>query len=293
MSVIDEHPESAGDAQVLARKPRQCVLFLTDSDSPRILRHFDRLTAESPFPTFLCFPGTIDLQRDGVVLDYKSASTRFRFRGATHDLDQPRPFVPGTLDLLWLEAIKEILHRDAFEFFWILEFDVDFSGCWSVFFDAFLDNSSDLIATHIARRHSLSQAKWMWWKSFNPTNELTFDHHRKLFAPLVRLSLPLVTAVGDFYNSKQSRGHHEALLPTLCSYFGMVIEDIGGKSEFGRGMNWIGSNAQGPTFRVNRKGMPTSYFEEAPQGFDRPNVIWHPVKVAGSPVKVPPKGNEL
>lgn len=293
MSVIDEHPEIAEGAKVLDRKPRQCVMFLTDSDSPRILRHFDRLTAESPFPTFLCFPSNVDLQRNGVVLDYKSASTRFRFRGSTHSLDQPRPFVPGTLDLLWLEAIKEILHRDAFEFFWIVEFDVDFSGCWSTFFNAFQYNSSDLIATGISPRRSLSQDRWMWWEGFNPTDELTFEHHRKSFSPLVRLSLPFVTAVAEFYDNKQSRGHHEALLPTLCSYFGMVIEDIGRSSAFGRGMNWVGSNAHGATFRANRKGMPMSYFEEDPLAFNRPNVIWHPVKVAGSPVKVPARGNKL
>jgi hypothetical protein len=291
MADIEEHPKIADYLQVFARERRQCVMFLTDTDSPRILRHFDRLVAESPFPTFLCFPGNIDPKRNGVVLDYKSASTRFRFRRSTRTVDQPRPFLPGTVDLLLLEAINKVLHRGAFEFFWFLEYDVDFSGCWSIFFDTFLDNSSDLIATHIARRHSHS--KWMWWEGFNPTNELTIDHHRKAFFPVVRLSLPFVRAVGDFYDSKQCRGHYEALLPTLCSYFGMVIEDIGRNSASGERINWVGSNAHGATFRVGRKGMPTSYFEEDPLGFDRSNVIWHPVKVAGSPVKVRAKGNEL
>jgi hypothetical protein len=291
MADIEEPPEMADNSQALARVPRQCVMFVTDSDSPRILRHFDRLAVESPFPAFLCFPGNIDPQRNGIVLDYRSASTRFRFRRSTRAADQPRPFLPGTVDLLWLEAINKVLQRGAFEFFWFLEYDVDFSGCWSSFFNAFSDNSSDLIATHTARRHSNS--KWMWWKGFNPTSELTIDHHRKAFFPVVRLSLPFVRALSDFYDSKQSHGHHEALLPTICSYFGMAIEDIGRDSASGQRVNWIGSNAHGATFRVDLKGMPTSYFEENPQGFDRSNVIWHPVKVAGSPVKVPAKGNEL
>ncbi|MFW6028331.1 MAG: hypothetical protein ACOC9Q_02270 [bacterium] len=173
----------------------------------------------------------------------------------------------------------------------MVEYDVDFSGSWSTFFDAFLHNSSDLIATGIATRRSLSHGKWMWWEGFDPTNELTIDHHRKLFSPLVRLSLPLVTAVGDFYDSKRSRGHHEALLPTLCSYFGMAIEDIGRTSAFGRGMNWVGSNGHGATFRAGRRGMPKSYFGEDPLAFDRSNVLWHPVKVAGGPARVPAKGN--
>jgi hypothetical protein len=256
----------------------QCVLFLTDSVAPRIVSHFDRLAGEAPFQTFYCCSDRADGVTDGVRIDYESAGTRFRFRRPTRPLDHRRPFVPGTVDLLWLQAIAAISQRHSFEFYWIVEYDADFSGHWSLFFNSFLGNRADLIATRIKHRRNCEP--WMWWQNFGPPAEVTSDNHIKAFFPVVRISSRLVTEVSEIYDRTPCSGHHEALLPTLCSYFGLVIEDMGNNGPFGRGEKWLGT---GHTYTADCDGMPNSYFQEHPSAFDQPNVLWHPVKVAGSP----------
>lgn len=257
---------------------RQCVLFLTDSTIPRIVRHFERLADESPFQAFLCLSDQMHSHGASVRLDHQSAAGRFRFRRAKRPLDKLRPFIPGTVDLLWLEAIAAISQKHAFDFYWILEYDVDFSGHWSRFFDAFVDNRADLIASKFL--HWRSGDPWQWWRSFSPAPEVTAEHYINGLLPVTRVSSRLAARLSEFYDERPCSGHSEAMLPTLCSYFGMVLEDLSGKPPFGKGQRWIGRPL---TVKVDCAGMPNSYFEENPAPFDRLEMIWHPVKVEGSP----------
>jgi hypothetical protein len=98
--------------------------------------------------------------------------------------------------------------------------------------------------------------------------------------PLARMSSRLVAKVAESYDRSQSGGHYEALLPTLCSYFGMAMEDIGDIPAFGGGREWTANRGR---FKVDCTGMPNSYFQEDPTAFDRPDRLWHPVKIVGSP----------
>jgi hypothetical protein len=262
----------------MAGESRQCVLFLTDSVVPRIVRHFERLAEESPFQAFLCLSDQTYAHSASVRLDHRSAGSRFRFRQPSRRLDKLRPFIPGTVDLLWLEAIAAISRKHAFDYYWVLEYDVDFSGHWSHFFDAFADNRADLIASKFFPWRSGDA--WQWWRSFNPPPEVTAEHYIKGLLPVTRVSSRLAARLSEFYDERPCSGHAEAMLPTLCSYFGMVLEDISGKPPFGKGLTWIDRPR---TFKVDCAGMPNSYFEEDPAPFDRPDMVWHPVKVEGSP----------
>ena len=255
----------------------QCVLFLSDLASPRIMRHFDRLADEAPFPVFLCYAGGARPGRDGVRIDYEAAATRFRHRRPMGRLDRPRPFIPGTCDLLWLEAIATLAQTHTFDFYWTIEYDVEFSGHWSRFFNTFVNNPADLIATSI--RHRRDDRAWRWWREFRPPPEVTEEHHVKAFFPLARFSARLVAGLGEIYDNSPCSGHQEAIIPTLCSYLGLDIEDIDATAPYGRegsGMAEVGS------FDYKQDGMPTSYFHEEPSAFDAPNVLWHPVKVVDS-----------
>ena len=86
--------------------------------------------------------------------------------------------------------------------------------------------------------------------------------------------------MSEIYDRSPLGGHYEALLPTLCSYFAMESEDIGGRPGLGRGRQWSGSNSR---FKVSCDGMPNRYFHEDPAAFDRLDTLWHPVKIAESP----------
>lgn len=259
---------------------RQCVLFLTDSTAPRIVRHFDRLADQAPFQTSLCVWDRIESDRGHIRLDYQAAGARFRFRRPARPSHKTRPFLPGTVDLLWLEAIAAVSQRHAYDFYWIVEYDVDFSGHWSRFFNAFVDEGADLIGTQIIPRQNCEHS--MWWRHFNPPPEVTGEHHIKAFLPVVRLSSRLVARLRDIYDHTPCIGHQEVMLPSLCSYFGLALADIGRRKRwFGRGEKWTG---EGRTFTADWTGMPISYFHEDPSAFAQPNVLWHPVKVSGSPI---------
>ena len=56
-------------------------------------------------------------------------------------------------------------HKDypEYDYCWVIENDVVFSGNWSVFLDAFVDDTSDLLTTKV-RRYA-DDPYWFWWKS--------------------------------------------------------------------------------------------------------------------------------
>jgi hypothetical protein len=57
-------------------------------------------------------------------------------------------FNPGNVELPVLRFFKE---RSHYDYYWIVEYDVRFSGSWNAFFSAFAGNRSDLLGTTLTR----------------------------------------------------------------------------------------------------------------------------------------------
>jgi hypothetical protein len=170
-----------------------------------------------------------------------------------------------------LLAFRKI--KPGYDYYWIVEYDVEFSGRWSELFNAFADNTSDLLCTNMFRHET--NPTWAWWK------HLVWPHDPKPelirgFLPFARLS---AQAIDTLIAAGQSGidGFYELVWPTVLHHHGLIIEDIGGDGPFVRPTNvnrWYTSTLTSETLSPG-----TFVFRpvRCRQG-RKPNKLWHPVK---------------
>lgn len=149
-------------------------------------------------------------------------------------------------------------HKDypEYDYCWQIEDDVEFSGDWSIFFDAFVDDTSDLLATKVRRYEDDSD--WCWWKSVKGPEGITLstDELYASFNPIYRLSTKALECL-DEEMQKGWLGHFEAIVPTVLARCGLIIHDMSGKGFYTQDTHtWI-------PLRVRPM---------------KPNMIYHPIK---------------
>lgn len=116
-----------------------------------------------------------------------------------------------------------------YDYYWSVEYDVEFTGHWHIFFDAFKNNDSDMLSSHI-EGHCADNEQWPWWTSlsFSPEDAISFGEYVKSFNPIYRLSHRALSFLDDFLKHEGNQGHFEALLPTILKHHGFTLQDIGG-----------------------------------------------------------------
>ena len=120
-------------------------------------------------------------------------------------------------------------HKDfpEYDYCWSIEDDVVFSGDWSIFFDAFVDDTSDLLTTKV--RCYEDAPDWCWWKSVKAPEGI-FLSAKELYAsfnPIYRLSAKAIECL-DEEMRKGWFGHFEAIVPTVLAKCGQIMRDMSG-----------------------------------------------------------------
>jgi hypothetical protein len=178
---------------------------------------------------------------------------------------------------LWGDIDRAILAfrkiHSEYDYYWIVENDVEFSGRWSELFNAFADNPSDLLCSNVHRQGT--NPTWNWWESLvwphDPKPELI-----RGFFPFARLSaqaIDTIIAAGQ----KGIDGFYEVAWPTVLHHYALVIEDIGGDGPFVQPANvnrWY-------TSTLTRDFLSPGTFVYRPTRFRpgrEPSKLWHPVK---------------
>ncbi len=164
---------------------------------------------------------------DYYLYDVEEVAKNYQFMNQSN-----QSIVPGNCIfpmLLFAET-----NRD-FSYLWRVEYDARFSGDWSVFFDSFAGNESDLLGTTIFRYDF--RPDWNWWGSLKaPVASLDKKWLLRGFFPVFRLSKKACDILEHSYNAGW-RGHDEVSIPTILNFNGCSIEDIGGDGEFVRPEN--------------------------------------------------------
>lgn len=120
-------------------------------------------------------------------------------------------------------------HR--YDYYWLIEYDVRYTGNWREFFDHFRESDSDLLGTTLYR-HAF-RPDWCWWQSLQtPRFSLVRRKNwiRGLF-PVMRISDKGLRVL-EKANRRGWRGHYEVCVPTALYHYGLKIEDFGGDGEF-------------------------------------------------------------
>lgn len=179
--------------------------------------------------------------------------------------------VPGNTDYALMQFYLSYPFHD---FYWLVEYDVRFTGSWRHFFATCDLSTSDLLATTLQEHRD--NRNWYWWDSLRlRTRAVDRAVMRRAFLPIYRLSRTACRILVEEYR-KGWEGHFEVRLPTVLSVNGCSLEDIGGDGRFV------------PPGHVNRFYIGEHPSERREATFRWrpvmrepglvPNMLWHPVK---------------
>lgn len=169
--------------------------------------------------------------------------------------------MPGSNHFPLLKFYKE---NQGYDYYWLVEDDVRFSGEWKDFFGSFASCTSDFLSSVIETK--AENPTWYWWTSLKTGNEVIAEEKLlKSFNPIYRLSSQALACI-DAHLRIGWMGHYEVLLPTLLYNKGFLLEDFGGEGTFVR----PGNNA--------RFYDDTSMRIAPVLPDDRKNYLFHPVK---------------
>lgn len=169
--------------------------------------------------------------------------------------------VPGSNHFPLLKFFKE---NQCYDYYWLVEDDVRFSGDWKDFFDSFASSTSDFLSSVFETK--AENPNWYWWTSLKAGNEVIAEEKLlRSFNPIYRLSSQALVCI-DAHLRIGWMGHYEVLLPTLLYNKGFLLEDFGGEGTFVRPEN-------------NAKFYDDTSMRIAPVlPDDRKNFLFHPVK---------------
>ena len=189
----------------------------------------------------------------------------------------------GHCDLVPMHFYNAYPH---FARYWVIEYDVRFTGNWRTFFDAFEDSGSDFLSTSIRRRRD--NPVWVNWESVQgPAPESEIERHRvAVFPPIFRANQAAMARMDAAYRAGWG-GHLEAAWGSILDFHGLKLEDIGGDGEFVRpGNRHRFYTAAKPNAQCDLLA-PGTIMAKPPlfRPGSTPNRLYHPVK----PFKVWPE----
>ncbi|MBD0273747.1 MAG: hypothetical protein ICV73_17690 [Acetobacteraceae bacterium] len=223
-------------------QPTTALLFQTHFFDRGAARLFERLRRQCP-PHFECFvlmhvpPGTPKPRRLASVphhfvstpeiraLDYPRKNAERDWTGRSWEF-----WGGGHCDLVPMHFYNAHPHHARY---WVVEYDVRFTGDWRAFFDAFEGSGSDFLSTSVRRRRD--NPVWVNWESVQgPAPEDAIERHRvAAFTPIFRASQAAMACMDAAYRSGWG-GHLEAAWASILDFHGLALEDIGGDGEFVR-----------------------------------------------------------
>ena len=271
----------------IAPETTDCAVFVTHIWSHRIARHFERLRREAGtiLPVFLAFHRTDPDARlpDGMPADIVVCTddcarlVPYRYRDHVGRGPIARS---GYVDMVWIAILLDP-RLGACGRLWMLEYDVDFSGNWTSFFEAAAGYEGDLLAAYVRTRSE--DPDWSHWPSLQ-TPPVAPSDPTVAFMPISRFSRRLLETLRDVLAVPGWQGHLEAVLPTVAIANRLSVNEIGGSDprlpSHRRGRHYTAdyrnSDRSHSTHRFSTRGF--SYFVDQPGSFRRRNMIHHPIK---------------
>lgn len=243
---------------------KQAVLYLTTKSNEWTLSSFHALEQSLQGKADVYF--AYHQQGDVLPVSLQNIENLFVF---TSDVLKELGYTPIERGKLVLGSnhfplLKFYKENQGYDYYWLVEDDVRFSGEWKDFFGSFASCTSDFLSSVIGTK--AENPTWYWWTSLKTGNEVIAEEKLlKSFNPIYRLSSQALVCI-DAHLRIGWMGHYEVLLPTLLYNKGFLLEDFGGEGTFVRPEN-------------NAKFYDDTSMRIAPVlPDDRKNYLFHPVK---------------
>jgi hypothetical protein len=206
---------------------KQAILVLTDKSSPIIINLYSEIkkATKNHSDVLIAFH-----QKEPTVPEPIKKADHFLFDNTVLTNLGFRPIsdklLPGSNHFPLLKFYRE---NPEYEYYWIIEDDVRFSGNWSLLFDSLSTVNSDFISCSI--RNWNEEPGWCWWDLTHPTKELALEKRVASFNPVYRISNRALKFINNALLDGWS-GHHEVLYPSLLKNGGFLIADFGGEGSY-------------------------------------------------------------
>jgi len=181
-------------------------------------------------------------------------------------------WVGGHTDLITMHYWRAHPGHDRY---WVVEYDVRYSGPWRRFFAAYEEDGSDLLAPLLRRRPECRE--WANWPSLVSPGVPPADSQAvSSFMPIYRASGRLMRAMDEAFREGWG-GHIECSYATIAAVRGLRIADLGGDGEFtpeARRGRFYSGTARDVYHAPGTLVFKPTFFRAG----SRPDMLWHPVK---------------
>lgn len=209
---------------------KECLLFLCHHTKPNAMTALKTLeqdcTQLDVIPLFDTTHGHLELEQiknaRAITCSEVTKALPYRVKHRHH----PGTFWPKNIDLplMWYFNIDS-----SYDYYWVIEYDVRFTGHWQVFFKHFADNDSDLLATTMF--DYAFRPKWSHWKALRGPKHIPIEQRTRATLSFYRLSRTALAALHDAYTQGWG-GHYEVSIPTFLKHQGFSLEDMGGNGSY-------------------------------------------------------------
>ncbi|GGK85794.1 hypothetical protein [Amphritea balenae] len=206
---------------------KQCFLFQSHFMTPDVERLFRQLADETKElgDAFILY----HLQ-DGNDDELLRRNPHYCFTDESIDAMNYRKLGEGlSPGATHFPVLKFNLDFEEYDYYWLIENDVQYSGSWNDFFRCFDENCADYLTSNIYPFASMPE--WPWWELSHPDIEIPESKRFRSFNPVFRVSCRALTAMHILLRSGWL-GHNEVAMPTLLHLAGLDIEDFGGEGPF-------------------------------------------------------------
>ena len=203
------------------------LLWLTHVWAPEIQDEFENLAAiEGPDVWLLLdarTPGAASLEKQYPNCHVFDEETLFHH-------PYPKLTGHGLINHPHFPVLDFFLSHREYQQYWVVEYDVRYTGQWESLIRAFQSFDHDLVTSHI--RHFAQEPRWPWWDTLNhPTQSIVRERYVRSFNVIYRISNRAL----KFLHQAQLdgwRGYPEVSFPTLLSVGGFTLLDFGGNGRF-------------------------------------------------------------
>jgi glycosyltransferase involved in cell wall biosynthesis len=276
---------TAGPSGRLGQSTRRtAVLFRTHEWTDPIRDGFRRLVRETP-QADVCVVAYIAPQQrvpeagtDTAFFIGASDLTALPYPGKLRGFNAARPGGGNDLPVMWFWR-----NFPGYDRYWVVEYDVHYTGKWGALFADLDESPADLLATAVMDQDE--NPRWGWWPAFTP-GDFDVPKHRmtKCFPPFCRLSSRALAAIDDAYVAGLA-GHYEITWATICRLRDLLIEEIGGDGRYTPRARRNRYYTMTPTHWtlfpgtfVYRPGFRPEDVHKLGASYDGADLLWHPVK---------------
>jgi len=265
-----------------AMSANEAVLYRTHIFNPMIRREIERLRLEVAD----CDHFVVGYSKSDAALPSPPDEThRMYRRGDLAALPYPNKMIfvdwtkpLGDNDLPVLAFYRE---QPGYDFYWIVEYDVRYTGHWGTLFAELRSSDADYLGTTIQDYDE--NPRWYWWPSLvnAPTGAL---QRVRCFSPFCRLSNRALSAIDRWYRDGGA-GHYELTWPSVCKTRGLRIEDIGGNGRY-TPERWQGRHYANTPLKPNlspgtfvwRPTFRDDLILAEGEKYSGGPMLWHPIK---------------